>query len=77
MAKNKREDTIPLIQSTDAQIIGGRFMVKASIYDDGMHPQSVMLVITDLIERNFKIQFFKNQEKAADLLKLLNAASQP
>lgn len=72
---SKRDETIKLIDSIPAEVIGGRFMVKASTFDDGTHPISVMLIITDLVGKNFKIQFFKSREAAADFLKLLNAAA--
>lgn len=69
-----KSGAIPLIDSIGMEVVGGRFLVKASFYNDGSHPESVMLVIRDLVDGNFKIQFFKDRASAGDLLKLLNAA---
>lgn len=69
------EDITPLIRSRPMITVASRFLVKESNYSDGIHPESTMLVVRDLVESNFKIQFFKSREKAADFLKLLKAAA--
>ena len=75
-SKNKKKNGLTnLIISNEPQIIGSRFIVKASIYNDGFHDESIMLVITDCIENNFSIKFHKNRESVATVLKLLEAAT--
>ena len=71
-----KEDITPLIRSKPMIVIGGRLLVKESVYSDGNHPESTMFVIRDLVENHFKIQFFNSREKAAGLLNLLKTAVQ-
>lgn len=68
------KDITPFIQSLPVNTIG-RFQVKASIMDNGVNPKSVMLVITDLVEKNFKTKFFQNTEQASDFINLLKSAN--
>lgn len=69
-----KDGATPMIDSIPMEVVGKRFLVKASFFNDGVHPESVMLIIRDLIDGHFKIQYFKNRESAGDLLKLLNTA---
>lgn len=71
----KKNGLNELIVSHKLEIIKSRFRVKASKYDDGFHDPSIMLIIEDLLESGFSIKFFKKQDDAAALLKLLHAAS--
>jgi hypothetical protein len=74
-SKNKKDGLTELIVSNEPQIIGSRFIVKASIYNDGFHDESIMVVISDCIENHFSIKFHKNRESVAMVLKLLEAAT--
>lgn len=73
MAKKPGKITI-LLQSSPINTIG-RFQVKASVMDNGVHSQSIMLVITDLLGENFKIKFFKDANQASDFIQLLRAVN--
>lgn len=73
MAKKPAKITL-LLQSSPIKIIG-RFQVKASVMDNGVNRQSIMLVITDLLGENFKIKFFKDADQASDFIMLLKAAT--
>lgn len=70
------KNTTKLITSGNPEIINSRFVVKASIMNNGVHPESIMLVIHDLLENGFSIKFFKSKDDVAGLLKLLQAASE-
>lgn len=73
--KKKVDKLIPLILSLSKETINSRFMVKISIFDNGVDAKSVMVVVCDLLESGFTIKYFKSEEEAANLLKLLNAVS--
>jgi len=63
-----------MLDSTPPRVFGGRFLVKGSTFDNGVDKPSIMIIVTDLIDKNFKIKFFKDAESAASYLKLLDAA---
>lgn len=71
----KKSPITKLLTSVDQELINSRFLVKASVFDNGVHPKSYMLVIVDLLESGFTLKYFKREEDVSDLLKLLNAAS--
>jgi hypothetical protein len=73
--KSKKKGLTELIVSNEPQVIGSRFIVKASIYNDGYHDESIMLVISDCIENHFSIKFYKDRDSVATILKLLEAAT--
>lgn len=58
--------------SRDTEFINNRFLVKASVLEKA-GSTSIMLVINDLLESNFKIQFFKQKEDAYNFVRLLQA----
>lgn len=64
-----------LLQSFETEVINKRFQVKVSIFDNGVDPRSIMVVIFDLLESGFTIKFHKTDEEAANLLNLLKSAS--
>jgi hypothetical protein len=68
-------ETIKLIESLDEKMIGTRFLVKASIFDNGVNPKSIMLAVRDLVENGFSLRYFKNEDEVASFLKLLHAAA--
>lgn len=70
----KSKETVRFIQSLPLNTIG-RFQVKASILDNGVDAPSVMLIITDLVEKNFKTKFFKTTQQASDFIDLLKTAT--
>lgn len=68
MSKSKKLNFV----SRDPEIINSRFIVKASILSrDGN--TSIMLVINDILDGNFKIQYFKKHEDVHSFLRLLHA----
>jgi hypothetical protein len=64
----------PIIESAPPRVFGGRFLVKGSTFDNGVDKPSIMLIINDLVEKNFRIKFYKDAESAASTLRLLEAA---
>lgn len=73
MASKKNNKITPLINSGKAELIGDRFLVKASIYSDGIHKQSIMLVVMDFLENGFSVKFFKDLESASLIIKTLQS----
>ena len=70
----KKDDKLKkLIESGETELINNRFRVKASVYDDGVHKKSFMLVISDLLQNHFKIRFFGTAEDAASSIQILRA----
>ena len=71
---SKEDPIIKMIQSIEPKILGGRFLVKASSMNNGVHKPSIMFVVKDLVDNGFVIKYFNSEEKAAEFLKLLNAS---
>lgn len=63
------------ILSSPVNLIGGRFQVKASVFNTGAIKTSIMLIVVDIVEENFKIKFFKDSEAASDFINLLKAVN--
>lgn len=73
---SKKEDKLnEFIISFGSEIIGNRFMVKLSKMDNGVNPESFLLMTLDLRDGGFSMKFFKTQESVALFLKLLTLAS--
>lgn len=75
MGKKKTDKITELIVSHSPEMVNTRFLVQSSIMNNGYHDKSIMFIITDLVESGFSIKFFNSTESAANLLKLLKAAS--
>lgn len=73
MTDKKTNKITLLLQSSPVNVIG-RFQVKASVMNNGVHKPSIMIVVTDLLGENFKIKFFKDSEEASDFITLLKNA---
>jgi hypothetical protein len=74
MAKKPKPTNVSdYMVSSPVNIIGGRFQVKASVLNTGATKISIMLVIVDVVDENFKIKFFEDSEAASDFIKLLKA----
>ena len=74
MAKKKKE-TVELIVSYGTEIIDKRFVVKVSRMDNGVNPETFLVVTQDLLETGFSMKYFKNKEEVAQFLKLLKVAA--
>jgi len=70
----KDDKIVKLIESGTTELINSRFRVKASVYDDGIHKKSFMVVISDLLQNHFKIRFFDSAESAASIISILRLA---
>ena len=74
---NKKTDGITaLFTSRQPEMINSRFIVKASIMNNGVNTRSIMLIVQDILEDGFSIRFFNRDEDAAALLNLLKAVKQ-
>jgi hypothetical protein len=73
MAK-KNPETTKLIVSYATEMIGTRFRVKVSNFDNGVQAPSFMIATQDLLDGGFSLKFFKNTESVAQFLNLLKAA---
>lgn len=67
--------TVKLIESIEQKVIGSRFLVKASIYNDGVHKKSIMVAVRDLVENGFTLKFFKDEDDVESFIKLLHTAT--
>jgi hypothetical protein len=70
MKKEKKDKTVELIVSYGTELIGGRFRVKVSVLDNGVNPQSFLVVTQDLLEGGFSMKYCKDKEQVALLLQL-------
>ena len=62
-----------LIVSSAVEIIGGRFQVKISIFDNDVDKKSILVVVLDMVEHGFSMKYFNNNEDVLKLLQLLNS----
>lgn len=60
-----------MLQSIPTETINKRFMVKISIFDNGVDKKNIMVVIVDLLESGFTIKFFDKEDIAARYLDIL------
>jgi len=72
----KKNETTPLISSGPPELINSRFLVKASVMNNGVDKKSIMLIMVDCLENGFSIKFFSKPEDATILLKSLKVASE-
>lgn len=71
---NKKDGKlIKLLHSVPEQIINKRFLVKTSVFNNGVNKESIVVCVRDLLESGFTIKFFNSEDDAAKLLKLLHA----
>ncbi len=75
MSKKKDDKTTELIVSYGTEMIDTRFQVKVSVFDNGVDPKSIMIVVRDLIDNGFTIKTFKDMDAASSFLKLLKTAA--
>lgn len=70
MAKREFEIT-KFLKSSKEKVINNRFVVKASILDTGAVRPSILIVVRDLLENNFKMKFFETEAAADNFIQLL------
>ncbi len=71
----KDDKLTKLLVSGAAEIINKRFMTKTSVFDNGVDKSSTMFVVHDLLENNFKIQFYESSAEVIDIIKILREAT--
>jgi hypothetical protein len=71
--KNQPKDSklTRLLQSIPLETINKRFMVKISVFDNGVDKKSIMVVIVDLLNSGFTIRMFDKEDTAARYLDIL------
>ena len=52
-------------------LINNRFMIKLSMMDNGVTEKTFLIVIQDLLESNFKMAFYTEEEEVNKLIKML------
>ena len=52
-------------------LINNRFLVKLSMMDNDVTEKTFLIVIQDMLESNFKLQFFTQEEEVNQLIKML------
>ncbi len=52
-------------------LINNRFLIKLSMVDTGATKKTYLMVIQDLVEHQFKMKFFTNEEEVNSLIKTL------
>ena len=71
----KKKETTEFIVSFGTEMIDNRFRVKVSRMDNGVAPESYLVVTQDLLDSGFSMKYFKNKEEVAQFLKLLKVAA--
>ena len=60
-----------MIQSVKSEVINKRFIVKVSIFDNGVNKSSILVVVADLLDAGFTMKYFEKPEEAARFLDIL------
>jgi hypothetical protein len=71
MMAKKQDNLADFLTSHPTELINNRFLVKASVLNTGAFKPTIMLVIYDLIERNFKLTYYNDVDLASNMIKLL------
>lgn len=74
MAK-KSDKTTKLIVSYGTEMIGTRFRVKISKFDNGVNHESFLVAVQDLLDGGFSMKCFLKQDDVSQFLKLLTEAT--
>ena len=70
MEKKNQDDFQELIKSKKF-LINNRFLVKLSMVNTGVTEKTYLIVIQDMLEQNFKMEFFTDENKVNNLIKML------
>jgi hypothetical protein len=70
MEKKNQDDFQELIKSKKF-LINNRFLVKLSMVNTGVTEKTYLIVIQDMLQQNFKMQFFTDENEVNDLIKML------
>jgi hypothetical protein len=70
MEKKNQDDFQELIKSKKF-LINNRFLVKLSMVNTGVTEKTYLIVIQDMLEQHFKMQFFTDENEVNDLIKML------
>lgn len=70
MEKKNQDDFQELIKSKKF-LINNRFLVKLSMVNNGVTEKTYLIVIQDMLEQNFKMKFFTDENEVNDLIKML------
>jgi len=68
--KKSQDDFQELIKSKKF-LINNRFLVKLSMVNTGVTEKTYLIVIQDMLEQHFKMQFFTDENEVNDLIKML------
>jgi hypothetical protein len=68
--KNTQSHFQELIKSKKF-LINNRFLVKLSMVDTGVTEKTFLIVVQDLLESNFKMAFYTDEEEVNKLIKML------
>ena len=60
-----------LLKSESERMINKRFSIKVSTLNTGAFTPSILLVVRDLLENNFKMKYFKNENELNQFIQLL------
>lgn len=61
-----------LLRSLGIKVINKRYQIKCSILDTGVYPISVMIVVQDMLSKNFKIKFFQSPDELNQFIEILS-----
>lgn len=70
MEKKNQDDFQELIKSKKF-LINNRFLVKLSMVNNGVTEKTYLIVIQDMLEQNFKMKFFTDENEVNDLIRML------
>jgi len=66
-----KNDISKFLKSWNEKIINDRFVIKASVMNTGAFRTSILIVVRDLLENNFKVKFFGSDDEANQFIQLL------
>jgi len=72
--KENKSDVSKFLRSSSEKILNDRFAVKASVLNTGAFRSSILIVVRDLLENNFKMKFFDSEDEANSFIHLLMQA---
>lgn len=71
----KKKETTELIVSYGTEMINNRFRVKVSRMDNGVNPETFLVVTQDLLDTGFSVKYLKSKEEVTQFLQLLKVAA--
>lgn len=62
-----------LLNSMPEIIINKRFLIKISVFNNGIYKESILMCVRDMLNSEFSIKFLKSEDEAVSLLNILKS----